>query len=338
MRVAAFSLFLLLSAVCAPVIAQTTPLEEMQKAVVVFDIRLDTIRGSALAQELKLTEKLSAMRAQSGHDGLDLTKIDRIFGAMSAPENMESAMALQANQIEDLPVDFFVRMYLNEEAAADVLFAKIENENGGTVVHDGRTFYKMPEMVGAPTGLLIHKVDAKTIDFGTETYLFQPDRNVLTANLAAAAQGKPDAAVRMAIDFSGAKELMAELMAAAKQNAPNPMFEGFIDLIDNIKDLAIILDVSGGDLVSVKATGVNQADAIELKEGLDGLLFLGKTSIQGMLPMIREQDPDGAAVMEKIAESLNATNENETVKIAIPTPEGFSAWVVQQAAAMFEQF
>ena len=161
---------------------------------------------------------------------------------------------------------------------------------------------------------------------------------VLTANLAAAAQGKPDAAVRMAIDFSGAKELMAELMAAAKQNAPNPMFEGFIDLIDNIKDLAIILDVSGGDLVSVKATGVNQADAIELKEGLDGLLFLGKTSIQGMLPMIREQDPDGAAVMEKIAESLNATNENETVKIAIPTPEGFSAWVVQQAAAMFEQF
>ena len=46
MRVAAFSLFLLLSAVCAPVIAQTTPLEEMQKAssFSIFDsIRLEAV-------------------------------------------------------------------------------------------------------------------------------------------------------------------------------------------------------------------------------------------------------------------------------------------------------
>ena len=109
-------------------------------------------------------------------------------------------------------------------------------------------------------------------------------------------------------------------------------------LVDNIKDLALIVDIVGDDLVTVKATGVNQEDAVELKEGLDSLLGMGKMSIQSMLPMIREQDPAGAGVMEKIAESLNATNENETVKITIPRPEGFDAWVVQQAAMLEQMF
>ena len=65
MRVVAFSLFLLLSVVCAPAMSQTATLEEKQKAVVVFDIRMDTIRNSDLAKKLKLTEKLSKTKGLS---------------------------------------------------------------------------------------------------------------------------------------------------------------------------------------------------------------------------------------------------------------------------------
>ncbi len=328
MRVVAISCFLLLSAVCMPAIAQTAPLEENQKAVLVFDIRMDSIRGSKLAQELKLADKFSAMQSQSGDEGLDPASLDRIFGAMSAPEDMQSAMSIEMGE---MPMNFFVKMYFNDEAAVNKLFAKIENENGGTVDHDGQTFYKTPEQAGAPAGILIHKVDTKTVEVGTETFLFQPNRNLLTDNLAAAAQGTPEAAVRLAMDFAGAKGLVAEMVAMGKQNAPDPTVGVYMDLIDNIKDISIVIDVSGGDLLTVKANGVNEEDAVELKEGLDSLLGMAKMGIQGALPMIREQDADGAAVAENFANSLSASNEGTVVSIKIPTPTGFNAWVGKQA-------
>jgi hypothetical protein len=325
MRVVAFSLFLLLSAVCAPAMAQTDTLEEKQKAVVVFDIRMDSIRSSELAKKLKLTEKLSEMRTQSGDDGPDPSTMDRIFGAMSAPENMESAMAIQMGE---MPFDFFVKVSFNDEASVNDLVAKATEKEFETVDHDGESFFKMPEE-GGPAGVLMHKVDAKTIELGTEGYLFRPDRNLLTDNLKAADQNSPNAAVRLALDVAGAKGLVDEMVAMGQQQAPPPFGE-FIGLIDNIQDISFILDVSGNDLLKVTATGVNQEDAVELKEGLDSLLGLAKNGIKTMLPMIRQQDPDGAAVMERLSETLNATNENETVSITIPTPEGFEDWVVQQ--------
>ena len=142
MRVVAFSLFLLLSAVCAPALAQTGTLEEKQKAVVVFDIRMDSIRNSELAKKLKLTEKLTEMHAQSGDDGPSPASMDRIFGAMSAPENMQEAMGIQMGQ---MPFDFFVKVSFNDEASVTDLVAKAEEEEFETVENGGKTFFKMDD-------------------------------------------------------------------------------------------------------------------------------------------------------------------------------------------------
>ena len=326
MRVVAFSLFLLLSAVCAPAMAQSTALEENQKAVIVLDVRLDSIRNSDLAKQMNLAEKLSTLQGESDQ-GIDPATLDRIQVALSAPENMESAMTLQFGQ---LPMEFFAKMVFNDEAAVEKFVNQIKEDSGGTVENDGKTYYKPPAEVNGPEGLLMHQVDAKTVEVGTEAYLFRTDRKVFTDNLTTAAESSPAGAVRLAIDLSGAEGLVSEMITMGKQQAPDPTVEIYMELIDNMKDIAISLDVSGGDLLSIKATGVDAAQAQELKEGLDSLLGMAKIGIQGMLPMIRQQDADGAAVVEKLADSLNATNEDIAVSIKIPMPEGFEDWVVKQ--------
>ena len=96
--------------------------------------------------------------------------------------------------------------------------------------------------------------------------------------------------------------------------------------------MAISINLTGGDLLSLKATGVNEADATELKEGLDSLLGIAKFSIKGMLPTIRAQDPDGGSCSGgNLPVSLNAKSEgNNCPQSTFPTPEGFDSWVVKQ--------
>jgi hypothetical protein len=223
---------------------------------------------------------------------------------------------------------------VNDEATVNKVMAKAEEENVGKVEDNGKTFYKMPAENGGPEGIMMRKVSATSLEVGTEKYLFRPDRTPFTANLQSALKNSPKGDIRIVMDLEGAKGLIAEAVEMGKQNPPNAMVPAYLDLVDNMKDIAISINLSEGDLMALKATGVNEADATELKEGLDSLLGTAKLAMQGMLPMLREQDPDGAAVVEKLAGTLNAKSEGTTVSINIPTPDGFSEWVIKQAAMM----
>ncbi len=330
MRVVALSLFLLLSAVCAPALAQTAPLEEKQKAVMAFNIRVDQIRDSKLGKELNLGPMLDQMQAQSGDDGPSPSSIDQVFGAMSAPETLDAAMQMQSGK---MTLDFFVQMTMNDPASVTKLMAKAEEENAGTAEHDGSTFYMLPAN-GGPEGVMVRKVNDKTVEMGTKGFLFRPDRKPFTDNLQAALKNAPKGDIRIVMDLNGAKGLLAQAVEMGKGNPPHPMVPTYLELVDNMKDMAISINLTGGDLLSLKATGVNEADATELKEGLDSLLGIAKFSIKGMLPTIRAQDPDGAVVVEKLTGSLNAKSEGTIVSINIPTPEGFDSWVVKQVGVM----
>jgi hypothetical protein len=244
---------------------------------------------------------------------------------------MAAAMQMQAGT---LPIDFFVQIKVNDEATVNKVMAKAEEENVGKVEDNGKTFYKMPAENGGPEGIMMRKVSATSLEVGTEKYLFRPDRTPFTANLQSALKNSPKGDIRIVMDLEGAKGLIAEAVEMGKQNPPNAMVPAYLDLVDNMKDIAISINLSEGDLMALKATGVNEADATELKEGLDSLLGTAKLAMQGMLPMLREQDPDGAAVVEKLAGTLNAKSEGTTVSINIPTPDGFSEWVIKQAAMM----
>lgn len=329
MRVVLLSLFLVMGALCSLVQAQSASLDEKQKAVLVFDVRLSKMHQGELGKTLALDEKLSDWHAQNGDDGPDPSKLERVFGAMSAPEDMASAMTLQMGE---MPMEFFVQLKFVDEKTTSDMLAKFEEESGGKVEKNGKTYFKPPAEGGAPEGMLAHQVDAKTIEFGTEAYIFHENRKPFTDNLTAAWGKAPkNDAVRIVMDLEGAKGLIAEAVAMGKQQTPDPMMGAYMDLVDNMKNLRISLDLESKNLLTIQATGVNESDASELKDGLDSLMGMAKMGIQSQLPTLKEQDADGAVIAEELAKSLMPSNDGAEVSIVIPKPEGFDAWVKKAA-------
>ena len=294
---------------------------------------MDMLRECELGKTLKLEEKLNEMHTQGGQDGPNPAKLVRIFGAMSAPEDMAAAMGLQMGQ---LPMEFFVRLKFKDAEATKKLMAEVEKDNGGTVEKNGNTYYKAPPASGMPEGVLMHVVDDTTVEMGTEAYVFSGNIAPFTDNLKAAWSKAPNEAIRMAMDLEGAKTLISEAVAQGQQGG-NPMVNQYLELIDNIKDLRISLDFAGKNLLTVNATGVNEEDAEELKEGLDSLLLIAKEAGKGGLTQLRQMDPEGADVAAEILNALNAKNSGTDVAITIPKPSGFDK-AIESAMAQLAPF
>lgn len=332
MRVVALTL-LLIGLVGAPASAQS--LEESQKAVLVFDIRMDMLNTSKLGKQMKFSEKMTEANARaaqmSGQEvGPDAEKLERIFGAMSAPKNMEAAMAMQGGG--PLTFEFFARAKYKDAESAKLALQTALDGNQEEFEKEGRTLYKLAPGEGVPEGLIAHMVDDVTIEVGTEAYIYHEDRNVFTDNLKASWAKAPNEAIRLAMDLAGAQELVSELVEQGKANAPDPTVEPFLELIDNIKDLGISIDLSQKNLFTLRANAIDTENAEELKGGLDSLLFLAKTGGKQGLMMLKGQGPNGegdeiAGVLGKILDSLKARMKGTDVTITIPRPKGFESAV-----------
>lgn len=335
MRVLVFSLFLLMSVACAPALGQSG-LDEKQKAVLVLDVQMDKIRDCALGKSLDLEQKMNVLHQQSG-DGPNPAKLERVMLVMSAPEDMQSAMGIQMGQ---LPMEFSARMSFSDAESASKVLAEAENDNSGTVEKNGKTYYKSPEAGGMPPGILMHAVDDKTIEIGTEAYVFLNSKVPFTDNLKSAYKNAPNEAIRLVADLEGAKTLIGEAIAMGQQGG-DPMVGTYLGLIDNMKDMTLSIDLSGKNLLTISATGVSEEEAEELKSGLDSLLGMAKLAGQAGIGQMKDQDPESAAVAAKVLESLSAKNKGTNVSIEIPKPEGFDEMVVKKVnelTAMFGGF
>jgi hypothetical protein len=322
MRKVIFSLFLL-AALVSPLMAQTPELEESQKAVLVFDIRLDRIRGSDLAKTLNLEDQINAWAAQQNDDGPDPTKIERVYGALSAPKDLESAQGLAMGQ---MPMEFFVKIKFVDEESANEMMEKIKKEDSPTIEKDGKTYYRPPD-AGAPEGILLHQFDSTTVEVGTETYIFHPSQPaVFSAGLKEAWSKIPDEAVRLAADLEGASGIISEAVAMGKEGG-DAMTSAYLDLIDNAKNVRLSLDLSGENLLTLQATGVNQSEAEELRGGLDAVLGIAKMGGAMQVNALKEQDPETAEIADKLLKSLQAKVEGDEVSVVIPKPDGFDAAV-----------
>ncbi len=319
MRKFLFAMFFL-ATMASPLLAQSPPVEDQQKAVLVFDIRLDMIRDSSLAKSLNLGEQISAWVAQQDSEGPDPTKINRIFGAVSAPENLEKAQGLAMGQ---MPMEFFVKIKFADEASANKVMDQVKQEDSPSIERDGKTYYRPPNNEAAPEGVLLHQVDPTTVEVGTEAYVFHPMQTQLFSDGLKDAWSKvPDESIRLAADLQGASGIIGEAVEMGKQNG-DAMTGAYLDLIDNAKNIRLSLDFSGDNLLTVKATGVSESEAEELRGGLDAVLGIAKMGGGMQVGAIKEQDPEAAAVVQELLNSLKATAEGTEVSIVIPKPAGF---------------
>ena len=213
MRTAIFSLVILMVGLTiAPVQAQSE-LSKEQMAVMSFDLRFDMIRNCDLAKSLNLEDQMSAWAEAQDDDGPDPTKISRVWGAMSAPEDMEAAQGLAVGQ---LPMEFYVKIKFIDEAAADEMMDQVKKDESPSFEKDGKTYYRPPEDEQAPEGMCMHRLDPTTIEFGTDAYIFHSNQKVFSDGLSEAWSKVPKGAFRMALDLKGAEGLIGDAVEFGK--------------------------------------------------------------------------------------------------------------------------
>lgn len=301
-----------------PVTAQSSQLEESQKAVVSFDLRFDKMKASEAGQVLDVAGKIEQAPTPPGSD-FDMNKVKRVYGALSAPESMESAQNYQGEG--PLPIEFFARIEMEDAATADEALAKIQ-EDAEVVEMAGKTFYK-PTKEDAPENVMATRINETTIEFGTTAYVTRADRKVFTEGLQQSFERMPNEAMRIAIDLEGASELVGAMTAQAKESAP-PNFAPFIDLLDAASDLRISMDLEGANLLTIGTTGKSESEAEDLEGGLNTLVGFGQMFGGQAVQGLKAQSEELGGMVEEILENLQATRAEKNVTLAIPHPKGLA--------------
>lgn len=319
MRFTILSALLLMALLVPNLHAQSNQLEQSQMAVVSFDIRMDQIRQSAMANVLDLESKMKTA-VPNGND-FDPNNVNRIFGASSAPESMASAQAYQGEG--PLPVEAFIRMELINSEAADMLMEKIESK-GEAVEIGGQTYYKSTDE-DAPENFLAHRVDETTVEVGTEAYLLRPDRKVFTDGLTEAWKKAPNEAIKIAFDLAGAEKLVGELQEMAAENGP-PNFAAYYELIGAMSALHLTADMDGPNLLTIGVSGKSESEAEELEGGLGSLVGMGQMMGMGMVGNLKQQSPELGGMVEQMLKALKAerADGSKDVSIKLIHPDGFA--------------
>lgn len=306
--------------------AQSSP-SDYEKATFAFDFRVKKAREGDFMKMLDVTKELGAL--QQGADlpeGVDMDKIDRVFGAMSLPDDLATFQTLSGeDKPEVLPFDIFVQIKCADAATAKAMYTAME-EKSDKVEINGKTYLKPPAKKGL-SNLLMHMPDETTIEVGTRAYLVQEKRlELFSDGLATAWKQVPDHAFRMAFDVAGEGKLINEAVEMGKSTAQDATSKAYLDLVDNAKNFRFSIDFDAPNMIVFAATGVDEPQSEDLRSGLDAVMGIAKISGKQALPMVMP-DPGAMKIANEVLDSLKATAEGTEVQISIPKPNGFNEFV-----------
>lgn len=312
--------FLLAIVATSPLFAQSIPKEKQSE--VALEIQMNRFRDSALYDTMKGAIEQSPAMAEVPSD-FDWEKVESVFVTFALPEDVNGMMAIQ--NIEpggDLPTEMFARIKFSDSAGADQMLSMIKDDSEMKTI-DGKNYYAPKADGDGPKNLLAERVDDTTMVFGTEYYLTTGTGNHLMSSGLQAAWGKmPNDGFRLAIDLQNSSELIEQAVDMGKSEPGNPA-AGFMNLILYINDIRLSMDLAGGDLLTVAATGKDDENTKKFHEGFDGILGMGKMFGAGGVEQLKEQSPEAGRVLGEILNSLSARRDGNNVVLAIPKPEGF---------------
>ena len=298
---------------------QSNELDAADRAHIIYDVSLDEIRNSELAKDLNLEENLQGDVLPPSED-FDITTLSRVYGAFQLPESVEALMSMGPN--DDLPMNFFVRMEFNDPRGIEQILEEItDDEDTRVTERGGQTYYSPPEGQG-PGNLMVTRVDERTLEIGTPTYLYLEDRNVVTEKAKAAWVKLPEEAVRLSVDLSDSQELIDGAMGMLRMTAGDEAGDLF-EFVKDLRSLNFHMDPGSDALFTLFATASSEAKAEEVKGVVDGLLFMGRMTAKQGIRAMPVEDEDAKKMMNSVVDSLKATSSGEKVTISIPKPEGF---------------
>ena len=322
-------LTLLLLAVFVPSVNAQIDLPNDKKAIFCIDAQVARLLESKLAESMG-EEELKALK-----DGMDLPvlpqKYVRIFGMVGAPDSMQEAQQMGPGR--DLPFElvFEFQMADAESAAAVLDYMSLDKDNSQEI--DGVTYFSPPGF--APQNIVGGVRDEKVVVFGTKNFVFANSRKELFSAELANAWGRhlSHAPVRASLEMVSKADLIAEMVAMGEQGAPPP-FVSLLGMVDNMESLNLTMDVDGEELLALRGLGKNDADAEELRGGIDGLLAIAKLASGGMKQGMQQKSPNAAAMMDEIMGDLKTIGEGKEVNIVINRPESFEAGVAELQAVV----
>lgn len=306
---------------CSPVMAQSD-LAEAEKAAVKFDFDIARIRSNSVVQAMDVAEMVrrGANLPPGMANSLDVEKVNRIYGGVQPPADMGQFQMMQRN--DPLPINFFVRIEFADPTAADSLWSELDTDDAGRHEVDGTEYLSPPE--GVMPNIRAHKLDERTIEIGTDRYLYRSDRDVFGAGVEEQWSKLPEAGgVRIAVDIAAAQELVDQGLDLARRQAPPEAF-GLIELATKIGAIALCVDLESDHLLKLITVGRDERAAEDLESGLNGLLGMVKMQAGGMVEIL---DAQAREIVQPIMDSLKTQRAGTDVVLAIPKPEGFDEFV-----------
>jgi len=314
---AAFAALLTLLFVWSPLNGQSVP--DKDSAELAFEVRMDQLRETPLYAMVK-----DAVDQGGVSDDIDLDKVNRVWGAVQLPESMADLAALENMQPGDeLPMEFFMHIEFVDSDSADAAMGQIIEESD-EVTKNGTTFYTPRSDSDGPSNLLGRKLNATTIEAGTEGYITTgAGESLFSTGLGNAWSSFSGEPIRVAFDLDNARPLIDEGLAMARENA-DPMFQGMLDMVNKMHNVRMAIDLKdGGNLLAMGMASTDEETAEDLRGGVDGILGFAKLGAGRAVEQIREMDEGAGKVVSEILKSLKATRDGSDVQIIIPKPEGF---------------
>ena len=291
-------------------IAQSDLADE-DRATAMFDLQMSKMMKGDFADAMG--EEFADMLPETPEGEVSPEDVSRVSGIMTIPNSIQDFQKMETQPL--VGMDYLFKIEFADSEAAEKAIGKMKEE-GGSVEIGGQTYFTNNEV----EGMLGRLVNDTLIEVGTEKYLTQSSRDLLSANLKAAFNKTADVGFRLVIDLESESDLVAEAMAeATKESGGDPMAAGMIQLMDNMADLRLTFDLDADTMLSLAMTGKSEEDAIELQGGLDGMLGMAKMFGAGAADEI--PDPELAKAAKGIIMGLQATREGNDVSINIARPE-----------------
>ena len=313
-------LALLFVATMVPFAAAQIDMPEEDKAIFCLDVQVNKILES------KLVESLGEEMVQQITEGMELPvpaeKYVRIFGLMGAPNSMEE---VNNSDGKEMPFNMMFEFQMVDAESAKELFEFMQLDPETSQEIDGVTYLSPPPF--APQNIIAGIPNETTVVFGTKDYVLAGNRVDLFSDELTKTWGRhqADLPVRAALEMVSKADLISEAVAEGEQSAP-PFMAPMLDLVDNFESLNLTVDLSGEELLALRGLGKNDADAEELRGGLNGLLGMAKLGAGGMQAEL-QGSPKAAAMVDGLVKDLNTSGEGREVNIIIGRPAEMEAGI-----------
>ena len=297
------------------------PLTDREKAVVCYELHVDSLLESELVAALG-QNAVDLMMSNFTLETIDAKDLTRVFGLIAAPESLDAAIKNIEDENRAPSFDFVIRYELKTVEATSAMIEWLELDTENPVEWGGRSYYpnkNKPETAGVFGAM----ENDTTIIYGTRAFISEKFPSLFCEELQDVwAQQPKDSPLRVSIAGQTRADFIEQAVGRALEIGPE--FASTIQLVNNVENLNLTLSPNAKEMFEVRIKGKDDAKAVELRDGLNGLLGIAKLSTGGMFQELKEY-PALSKTMRAMLQDLRAVGEGTAVDIIVRKPESFAA-------------